>query len=268
MKARSLIFDLFGDYLRYHGGSVELRALSELMRCFDVPQATVRVVVGRMRREGWFAASRDGRTARYALTDAAWKLLDQGRARIFERAFGRWDRHWHMVVYSVPEPERAVRDRLRKRLSWLGFGPLDASVWLSPHDRTGQLLDEFGEEPSVQLDVFRSRSAGAAADRGLAARCWDLAQLASDYTAFERRYRDRLPAYRAGQVCGREALIERMHLVHDYRMFPFRDPDLPPELAPAHWPGPAAHELFQQAHRLLRVPAETYVSRIVHGDIR
>ena len=101
----------------------------------------------------------------YTLTDAAWSLLDEGRERIFHRAPGPWDGQWHMVIYSVPESERGLREQLRKKLAWLGFGALSASVWLSPHERAGLLKDAFADEPAVRLDVFRSRSAGLAASQ-------------------------------------------------------------------------------------------------------
>ncbi len=71
-------------------------------------------------------------------------------------------------------------------------------------------------------------------------------------------YRPRLAGYRPGAVAGAAALVERMSLVHDYRRFPFRDPDLPPELLPDGWSGRAAHEVFLAAHGLLREPAEAY----------
>ncbi len=129
MKPRSLVFDLFGDYLRYRGGEVRLRGLVGLMNCFDIPEPTVRVVVGRLRRDGWLASRRDGRETIYSLTETSWQLLDEGRGRIFSRATGPWSGDWHMVIYSVPEADRALRDQLRKKLAWLGFGPLSSSVW-------------------------------------------------------------------------------------------------------------------------------------------
>lgn len=61
MKPRSLVFDLFGDYLRYRGGEVRLRGLVALMACFGVPAATLRVVATRMRKEGWLESLREGR---------------------------------------------------------------------------------------------------------------------------------------------------------------------------------------------------------------
>ncbi|WP_030434163.1 PaaX family transcriptional regulator [Actinoplanes subtropicus] len=263
MKARSLVFDLFGDYLRYRGGEVRLRTLTTLMESFDVPEATVRVVATRLRKEGWLEARRDGRETVYALTDQAWKLLDEGRTRIFARATGPWDGQWRMVVYSVPETERALREQLRKRLTWLGFGPLASGVWLSPHDRAGEVRASFADRPAVRIDTFNARSEGLAADRDMAARAWDLATLDKDYAELLRRYEPRLAGYRAGEPTGRRALVERIGLIHDYRLFPFRDPDLPPELLPDGWSGRAAHEMFLQVHGLLRAPAEAYVDEVL-----
>jgi phenylacetic acid degradation operon negative regulatory protein len=263
VKARSLVFDLFGDYLRYRGGEARLRGLISLMACFDVPEATVRVVMTRLRKEGWLSSRRDGRETVYSLTDTAWALLDEGRDRIFNRARGPWDGNWHMVIYSVPETERALREQLRKKLAWFGFGPLSAAVWLSPHDRGQQVREEFADEPSARLDVFRSRSAGVAADRDIASRAWDLAALDRDYAELLEVYRPRLSAYRSGALGGADALVERMTLIHDYRHFPFRDPDLPPELLPEGWHGRLAHEVFLEAHGLLRAPAESCVDELV-----
>jgi phenylacetic acid degradation operon negative regulatory protein len=257
------VFDLFGDHLRYRGGEVRLRALVALMGCFDVPEPTVRVVAARLRREGWLRSRRAGRETVYALTDASWRLLDEGRARIFDRAAGPWDGQWHVVVYSVPETERALREQLRKTLAWLGFGPLSSSVWLSPHDRIGRVRAEFAEHSAVRLDAFHARSEGAEADRDMAGRAWDLPAIDRDYAALLADHRPRLARYRAGGLPGRDALVERVRLVHEYRLLPFRDPDLPPELLPPGWSGRAAHEVFREAHGLLRAPADAFVDEVL-----
>jgi phenylacetic acid degradation operon negative regulatory protein len=263
MKARSVVFDLFGDYLRYRGGEVRLRGLIALMGCFGVAETTVRVVVTRMRDEGWLRSRRDGRETTYLLTDEGWRLLNDGRSRIFERATSPWDGEWHMVIYSVPETERALRDQLRKKLAWLGFGQLALAVWVSPHDRLAEVEAHLAGQDTARLDVFHSRSRGAAADRDLATRAWDLDALNTAYAELLRRYQPRLEDYRAGALHGADALVERIQLVHDYRLFPFRDPDLPPELVPDGWLGRAAHDVFLQAHSLLRAPAEACVDELL-----
>jgi phenylacetic acid degradation operon negative regulatory protein len=128
-----------------------------------------------------------------------------------------------------------------------------------PHDRIAQVRTDAAAHPAVRLDAFHARSDGVAADRDMADRAGDLAGLERDHTAMLAAYRPRLDRYRAGALPGQDAIVERMRLMHDYRRFPFRDPDLPPELLPAGWSGRAAHEVFLEAHGLLRAAADGFV---------
>jgi phenylacetic acid degradation operon negative regulatory protein len=267
VKARSLIFELFGDYLRERGGAVRLRGLIALMDCFDVPESTVRVMVTRLRREGWLTSRREGRETTYLLTEEAWRAVDERRGRMFRRSTEPWDGQWCMVIYSVPESERALREQLRKLLSWQGFGPLTSSVWVSPRDRLDQVRAHAAQQPAIQLDFLRTESEGPAADRDIAERAWDLGALSRGYRDLLDHYRPRLADYRtgygAGSQPGRDALVERMRLLHDYRIVPLRDPDLPAELLPADWPGGAANQVLREAHELLRRPAEACVDGLL-----
>ncbi len=263
-RPRSIVFDLFGDYVRYAGGAIRLRTLARLLGAFDVPDDTTRVVMQRLRREGWFEGERVGRETVYAPTARAWEVLDEGRDRIFNRAEQAWEGSWSMVVLSVPETERGVRDRLRRRLTWLGFGSLAPGVWLSAHDRIAAVQAEIAEAGAgVQADFLYSRSLGLAADREMAGRCWDLDRLDRDYAAFAGEVGRRVSRGTLARLRGEQALIERVKLVHRYRMFPFRDPDLPAELLPDDWHGPAAHEAFLAAHAALRPAAAGWFAEVV-----
>lgn len=258
MKPRSIVFDLFGDYVRYAGGEVRLRALVDLLAAFEVGDSTVRVVMNRLRKEEWFDVRREGRETVFLLNDRSWRMLDEGRERIFNRGSAAWDHHWSLAIYTVPESDRPLREELRKELAWLGFGTLTASTWLSPWDRLGMVQERFGNRPNLRLDLLRCESAGESKDREMAGRCWDLESLNADYATWLTTWQPRLTDYRAERLTPREALVERMHLTHEYRLFPFRDPDLPKELVPAGWKGGEAHELFLEAHELLRAPAEKF----------
>ena len=262
MRPRSLVFDLFGDYIRWDGGRAPLQVLTELLAAFDVPSSTVRVVMARLRREGWLEAHRSGRTTTYVLTDRSWRLLDEGRRRIFDRERGDWDRQWRMVIYHVPESDRSARERLRKRLTWLGFGPLAASTWVSPHDRLDAAASSLEREDAARLDLLVARSRGVAADLDMAARCWDLDALQAEFLALRRTYLGRPARYRASAPRGRDALVERISLVAEHRRLPFRDPDLPVELLPAGWVGREVHELFLEGYALLGPEAEKYYREV------
>ena len=57
--------------------------------------------------------------------------------------------------------------------------------------------------------------------------------------------------------------VWRMHLIGDFRRFPFRDPYLPRELQPAGWPSSDAYKLFGTVHRQLGPAATEFVSGII-----
>ena len=262
MKPRSLVFDLYGDYVRWHGGEAPLQVLVELLAAFDVPTSTARVVMARLRREGWLEARRSGRTTTYVLTDQSWRLLDEGRRRIFERNRAPWDRQWRMVIYHVPERDRAVRERLRKRLAWLGFGPLAPSTWVSPHPRLGEAAAQLGRGGGARLDLLEARSRGVAEDLEMAERAWDLPALHAELEQLRRSYHGRLARYAASPPKGRDALVERISLIADHRRVPFRDPDLPLDLLPADWVGREVHDMFLEGYRVLGPEAERFYREV------
>ena len=262
MKPRPVVFDLFGDHLRYHGGAARTQALVDLLEVFDVGEPTARIVLARMRKEGWFDTHREGRQVVYTLTDQAWRLLDEGRTRIFERAHPRWDGQWRMVIYAVPEQERAERERLRRTLSWLGFGPLATATWISPHERLDE-VERALPDTTARLDLLTCRSRDRATDLDMVERCWDLKALGRDYQDFVTRLEELPGMSDLAGLPGPDALRLRIEIVSSYRQFPFRDPDLPAELLPEDWPGRRAHELFVAAHEALAQPADDFVTAVL-----
>jgi len=265
LGARPLVFDLFGGYVLQEGGSIGLRPLTRLLGLFGVSDDTVRVVMSRLRRQGWFTTSRQGRQVTYAPTARLVALLAEGSERIYLRAIGAWDGQWHLVIYQVPETARASRDRLRTRLAFLGYGPLAPSTWVSPHAHDRLIDAAAADEPLARVEVLAARSRGAAADREIARQCWDLEALDSQYRQWLRSWEPRLRRYARRRPEGTAALVERTRLLHGYRRFPFTDPDLPAELLPRRWAGHRAHEVFLAADAAL-ADAATAAYRAAAGE--
>jgi phenylacetic acid degradation operon negative regulatory protein len=261
MKPRALILDMFGDYLRYVGSEVRASDLVTLLTTLGVEASTTRVTLSRLKQEGWFVTRRVGRETIYALSSELLAVLEDGRARIFQPYASAWDGTWTQVVFQLDESDRSVRDQAKKRLAWLGFGPLTTSTWLSPGDRRleGQHLRR--EFSSATIDVLIARSEGVDEDRRLAERCWDLAALNNDYEAFIAEHTALLDSIR--DLTGPAALAARTELVSTYRHFPFRDPSLPVALRPANWGGARAHEMFLDAHDSLGPAATEYVESVI-----
>lgn len=265
MRPRALVFDLYGEYFRYTGGAAKLGTLTELMGSFAVEPATVRVVMSRLRKDGWFDSAKSGREVTYRLNDKSWHLLEDGRTRIFEREFGEWDGNWTQALVDDAVTDRGRRKRIDTALTWCGFGNYAGPAWFSPHERGKRLLEMLAGGDELHIQLLASRAAGLPADRLLAERCWDLTELGADYQAFIAQFRPQLSRYRRG-LGGARALTERMQLIQNYRRYPFRDPDLPEALLPPGWRGRMAHEVFLEGHDLLRAEAEAFVVAVAGED--
>src|SRR5699024_3610444 len=120
---------------RYAGGRAKMGMLVELLGLFDVEPATVRVVMARLRRDGWFDSVKSGREVTYLLNDKSWRLLDSGWQRIFQRHYFDWDRTWTQALIDRSGLSRKRVKRIETVLRWCGFGKYSNDVWFSPHDR-------------------------------------------------------------------------------------------------------------------------------------
>lgn len=265
MKPRSLILDLFGDYLRFAGCEVRAGDLVALLASLGVEPATTRMTLSRLKQEGWFTTQRVGRETVYRLSDELLAILDEGRERIFAPYQEKWDGQWTQVVFHLPETDRTIREQLKKKLAWLGFGPLSPSTWLSPRTQIDHARALRREFPAADIDVLSSRTGDIEEDRSLVKRCWDLDGLNADYTKFILAHRGL--AESAGTLTGEAALAARVEIISTYRHFPFRDPSLPVELRPHDWCGDRAHALFLQLHAALAPAAVVFVSEVVGADL-
>jgi phenylacetic acid degradation operon negative regulatory protein len=84
------------------------------------------------------------------------------------------------------------------------------------------------------------------------AEAWDLEGLSAAYRGFVTRYGRQRPRD------GESVFRAQTELVHDWRKFPFLDPDLPDHLLPSGWPRQRAYEVFQQRHAEWHERAQAY----------
>lgn len=255
-SAKALLLTVLGEFVLPGAGEVWTSTVVRALAVLGVEERNARQALARLADDGLVAARKEGRRARWALTAQGSALLSTGAERIYR--FGRdaeqWDGRWCVVLCSVPEEQRAKRHQLRTRLGFAGFGFLSPGVAVSPHlDRevaANRVLDELGLLPAAL--VLRAEVGSAIADEDVLARAWDLRELARQYEAFVASHTGRAPA--APDQCFR-ALVE---LVHDWRRFPFADPEIPPALLPPEWPGPQARALFDSRHAAWSEPARAW----------
>ena len=262
LNPRSLLFTLYGDYVHPLGQQeVRVGALVRLAGELGVTGNALRSALSRMTREGWLAVRRNGGSPRYRLSERGCALIEEGTRRIYGRHRAAWDGRWLVVSYSLPEPRRGQRDRLRQGLSFLGLGSLGNGLFVSPHDLR-QPVRELIRRSGVEREVTMHHGTleWPADPAQVVARAWDLRRLEARYAEFLERTRRDLAE--AASLDDREAFRRRFLLTHEFRRFPFSDPDLPDALLPAGWLGIAARDAFFEYNRKLRRRAERFYCSI------
>lgn len=262
MRARSALFDVYGDHLRARGDQAPVSTLIRLLEPVGIAEPAVRTAISRMAAQGWLEPTRVDDAPGYRASPRAIERLSEAAARIYRSAPEPWDGRWRLVFLDAPR-HRGERERLRQELTYLGFGEHAPGVWLCPFDR-----------PEVDHVVAR---AGGRARHAVAVDldpdpvgAWDLTTLATAYAAWpgvaDRLVHDESPSGVAvsdgtRDVGDERAFAARFRLVHEWRKFLFADPGLPAQLLPGDWPGVPAAELFTREAARLKPAADRFVGR-------
>jgi phenylacetic acid degradation operon negative regulatory protein len=266
MRARSALFDVYGDHLRSRGDQAPVSSLIRLLEPVGIAGPAVRTAISRMAAQGWLEPVRVDDAPGYRATHRAIERLSEAAARIYRSAPEPWDGRWRMLFLEGPR-QRGERERLRRELTYLGYAEHAPGVWLCPFPRpeVGEVVERAGGRARYALAVDLDPDPVGA---------WDLSALAASYAAWPGVAR-RLVATssqidQAGDGNGglgeamdgdERAFATRFRLVHEWRKFLFDDPGLPAELLPPDWPGERAAELFTSEAARLKPAADKFVSR-------
>jgi phenylacetic acid degradation operon negative regulatory protein len=256
-STRGYLLTVLGEFVLPVGGRVWTAALLDSLGALGVEERTARQAVWRSAERGLLESERIGRRTRWALSDAARRLLTEGTRRIYSlhREPRPWDGRWLLLYVSVPESQRDLRHRMRTRLGWAGFASLGSGTWVSPWiDReieAREVLNDLGLASAAKS--FIAKPGGIGDVNEMVSSTWPLGEIAAGYGAFLEQFGTAPPA-----ETGYDAFVNQVRLVHEWRRFPFLDPDLPGDLLPRDWSGYRAAELFHRLHEQWRSSAWTW----------
>ena len=264
-QPQDLVITMLGTYVRPFARTVWSGGLVVLLGEFGFSDAAARAALTRLVRRELIARVRSGRLVHYQLTARCERLLIEGDGRIFSLGrrpggAGPWTVLWH----QIPEERRLERARLGRRLRFLGFGSVQDSVWVVPHDHSAEvaeLLSELGVASHGAVFV-----ATVGAGPGLAAmvaRAWDLNGLAERYDAFCAEF----DPYLSASLADHDAFVVRTRLMHAFRSFAQLDPELPDELAPLSAPRRRTAEIFDALYTGLAAPSQRHFDAVAGSPV-
>ncbi len=271
MQPRSMLFTLYGVYIRHFSEEIWLGTLIRLLAEFGFSEQAVRAALTRLAAQGWIEMRKAGRNNYVRMTPKGVQRVDEAANRIYRLQSPYWDGRWFLLTYAIPEEKRKLRDQLRADLSWLGLGMLGTGVWITPHNVEAQ-LHELAQNYALQehLDFFRAYHCGPEPGQALIAKCWNLETVNARYQQFLARFK---PAYQQaqqnlslGQLDDRQCFRQRSWLVHEYRKFLHIDPALPEQLLGEDWLGSEAFDLFRAYDKLLASGAGRYFYQLLASE--
>lgn len=266
-NTRSMIFTIFGDYIRHYGSVIWIGSLIKLLEAFGHNEQSVRAAVSRMSKQGWVQSERRGNKSFYSLTDQGIIRMEEASRRIYKEPKQPWDGKWWILIYNIQEDKRYLRDKLREELVWSGFGQLSNSCWITPNNLEKEinlLIKKYGIEQNVTF--FHASYKGMEDHTSLVKKCWDLEQVNQKYAEFIEQYSQKYIIHKnkinKNEMSDSSCFVEKTLLVHEFRKFLFIDPSLPDELLPKKWLGDSAADLFKEYNDILSKPATRFFESV------
>jgi len=265
ISGTSLIISLYGDALQYRGGEVWLGSLTNLLEPMGFSDRFVRTSVFRLQKESWLDIEKIGRRSYYRISERGQNQFRHAESKIYQSEQPEWDGKWDLLLLEAADKDEKVR--LKKELSWLGFGQFNASLMAAPSNAQSDipsLLSELKAAESVvyfRADYPYNRSEKSLKE--LVSSSWSLQDVAEHYHQFIVLFRPLallLKDLSDEQISPEQCFQLRLLLIHFYRRVVLKDPLLPDELLPVQWEGQIARHLCTNIYQRIEQAATRYVT--------
>lgn len=201
-------------------------------------QAT-RSTLTRMVSRGRLVRHRIGRKAYFSISDRLAEVLREGGARMFEAPVRDLPEDlWTLLIFSIPEEQRADRHSLRAALAWSGFGLLRNGLWIAPGAvDVSSIVERLGLQE--RIDLFTASPAKPTDMQRVVTEAWDLDLIADEYRELVRRWA-------AGPPPGVDDILAgHILMITEWQQILVDDPELPVQYLPGDWPALKAYAIFR-----------------------
>ncbi|WP_164984900.1 PaaX family transcriptional regulator C-terminal domain-containing protein [Ammoniphilus sp. CFH 90114] len=251
MKIRSAFLTVFSEYIYPDDGKITMSELIALLRTLNYTDEAIKSAIFRLRQQRMIFSFKAGDKTYYSFTEEGIEKLKEGYTPIPQQKEDTiWSGQWQLLIYSLPEKERPLRDQFRKEISCLGFGQLTPGSWISPYDcydQVQKLVKKYKIEDYVQ--IFNSTHLGTKNKEFLVSQVWDLQDLNVKYHSFIQKFTSNCIPHT--EITEATSFAQRVLLINEYRPLVQLDPFLPCDLLPKSWLGKQASAIFHNHYELL-----------------
>ncbi|AKM82092.1 TPA: hypothetical protein DD449_03255 [Candidatus Berkelbacteria bacterium] len=168
-------------------------------------------------------------------------LTSQGKMAIKTvlpfKKYGTWDKKWRVVIFDIPEKDRAMRVKLTEKLESLGFGQIKNSTYISPHLLLSP-ISRYATNLGIRKYLSLMTVDNLQDEEKIVKESWKL-------TNINRRYEHFLVSAMKKQVEEYWPLYAKK-LEHQFADIYRIDPQLPEEFLPTEYLGTDAYKKFKE----------------------
>lgn len=198
-----------------------------------------RGVIGKM--EAMKLIKRSGMPVRYSLSETGYKFLNSILDALHKPTI-HWDGKWLFVSFSIPESERAKRDKFRTFLESIGFRLFAKGLWVTPIDLK-QEIDHFASLNGLagRYILIESNDVSGLEEVSIYS-IWDFDKSRKMYESFIEE---------TASFSKKSDLFEIKKMIFKYAMILNNEPRVPIELFPKDWPKFRANVEYKKIRRLI-----------------
>jgi len=215
----------------------------------DVDRKVLWSTLERLVKKGFIKKSKKEKGTEFSLTSLGKKYLPH-EPEVISRPKRAWDNKWRMVIFDIPETKRKIRTELYERLKKYGFGRMQNSVYITPHDcldDAKKIIKELKITDKVKVMLVENLYVDDLPK--MAEDVWHISDLNKKYQIFVKKYQSAPKKFDFSPEILKYWLtitkFEYLSIVHD-------DPVLPKELLPLNWTGYKAQEVWDSLEKILQ----------------
>jgi len=209
-----------------------------------LPPPVLRGILGKMEAMKLIEKTND----KIKISTGGQNLLNTVLDHLHEKTI-HWDGKWRFISFSIPEPKRSLRDKLRRFLEIRGARMIFNGLWISPLDINNE-LSIFSRESGMykNIIIIQSNEISTGITKEELQMLWDFDSAKQNIYQFIVKANIFLKNKNVNSFEVKKMIFEYAHILKS-------QPKLPIELFPSDWPQFRAGILYKKIKRLLNQKA-------------
>ncbi len=142
MKDSDLIFGVMAATGRK---SYSIDFLKYLIEPFDISDTSLRTTLSRMKEKKVLFSKKGKNSVYYSFADKGGRIGNNVSFSFKNPNWEDWDQSWWGFLYSLPSKEKALRHKVRSKLTAYRFVPLYPGYWIRPFNKAESIPSKLSD---------------------------------------------------------------------------------------------------------------------------